>query len=171
MSHLDRRRLPFLGGLADRVDEAHVRVRKPPPDQRHHVPDLLDRLRRLRRDADPRMLLEREDVIVVEHDVEAVQIAGEASDFDVVALADDDDVVAVAGERRDGAVRDVTSGQVASTTVSPRARVRASVRSDVPCAVTITVCVLTCATSCATATPSLRERPERWDCGRGRRGS
>src|SRR5437667_326140 len=46
-----------------------------------------------------------------------------------------------------------TSGHVASTTVSPKARVRARVRSDVPWAVTIRVAVLTCATSCATAMP------------------
>ena len=53
------------------------------------------------------MLLERQDVVVVEHDVEAVEIAGEAAHLDVVALPDDDDVVAVARERRDGAVGDV----------------------------------------------------------------
>ena len=38
------------------------------------------------------MLLEREDVIVVEHDVEAIEIAGEAAHLHVVALADDDNV-------------------------------------------------------------------------------
>ena len=53
------------------------------------------------------MLLEREDVIVFEHDVEAIEIAGEAAHLDVVALPDDDDVVALAREGRDGAVRDV----------------------------------------------------------------
>jgi hypothetical protein len=53
------------------------------------------------------MLLEREDVIVFEHDVEAIEIAGEAAHLHVVALPDDDDVVALAREGRDGAVRDV----------------------------------------------------------------
>ena len=53
------------------------------------------------------MRLEREDVSVVEHDVEAIEIAGEAAHLDVIALPDDDDVVAVAREGRDGAVRDV----------------------------------------------------------------
>ena len=99
------------------------------------------------------MLPEREDVIVVQHDVEPVEVAGEAAHLHMVALPDDDHVVAIAGEGRDGAVDTCTSGHVASTTVSPRARVLASVRSDVPWAVTIRVVVLTSATSCATAMP------------------
>ena len=105
--HLDRRGLPFLGGLADRVEEAHVRLRESPSDQVDQVPHLLYRLRRLGRHADAWMLLEREDVIVFEHDVEAIEIAGEAAHLHVVALPDDDDVVALAREGRDGAVRDV----------------------------------------------------------------
>ena len=105
--HLDRRGLPILGGLADRVEEAHVRLRESPSDQVDQVPHLLDRLRRLGRHAEAWMLLEREDVIVFEHDVEAIEIAGEAAHLHVVALPDDDDVVAVAREGRDGAVRDV----------------------------------------------------------------
>ena len=71
------------------------------------MPHLLQRLRRLGRHAEAWMLLEREDVIVFEHDVEAIEIAGEAAHFHVVALPDDDDVVALAREGRDGAVRDV----------------------------------------------------------------
>ena len=105
--HLDRRGLPLLGGLADRVDEAHVRLRESPSDQVDQVPHLLYRLRRLGRHAEAWMLLEREDVIVFEHDVEAIEIAGEAAHLHVVALPDDDDVVALAREGRDGAVRDV----------------------------------------------------------------
>ena len=53
------------------------------------------------------MLLEREDVASFEHDVEAIEIAGESAHLDVVALPDDDDAVAFAREGRDGAVRDV----------------------------------------------------------------
>ena len=52
------------------------------------------------------MLLEREHVIVLEHDVEAIEITGEAAHLDVVALADDDEVIAVAREGHDAAVRD-----------------------------------------------------------------
>ena len=52
------------------------------------------------------MLLEREDVVVFEHDVEAIEIAGEAAHFHMVALPDDDDVVALAREGGHGAVRD-----------------------------------------------------------------
>jgi hypothetical protein len=70
------------------------------------VPHLLDRLRRLRRHAEAWMPLEREDVILIEHDIEAIEIAGEAAYLDMVALTDDDDVVALASEGRDGAVRD-----------------------------------------------------------------
>ena len=53
------------------------------------------------------MLLERGDVSVVEHDVEAIEVAGEAAHLDVVALPDDDDMVALAHEGSDGPVRDV----------------------------------------------------------------
>ena len=53
------------------------------------------------------MPLEREDVIVFEHDVEAIEVAGEAAHLDVVPLPDDDDVVALALEGRDGTVRDL----------------------------------------------------------------
>src|SRR5690348_17603020 len=35
------------------------------------------------------------------YDVEAIEVAGQAAHFDVIALADDDDVVAVAGEGGD----------------------------------------------------------------------
>ncbi len=71
------------------------------------MPHLLYRLRRLGRHAEARVLLEREDVSVVEHDVEAIEIAGKAAHLHVIALPDDDDVVALARESRDGAVRDV----------------------------------------------------------------
>jgi beta-phosphoglucomutase-like phosphatase (HAD superfamily) len=54
-----------------------------------------------------RFLLEPEDVIVVEYDVEAIEIAGKTAHFHVVALPHDDDVVAVARESGDGAMRDV----------------------------------------------------------------
>jgi len=104
--HLDRRGLPLLGGLADRVQEAHFRSRESASDEVDEMPHPLDRLRRLGRHAEARMLLERQDVIVFEHDVEAIEIAGEAAHLHVVALPDDDDVVALAREGKDGAVRD-----------------------------------------------------------------
>ena len=62
---------------------------------------------RLGGDADPGMGLERQDVGLVQHDVEAIEVAGEAAHLHVVALADHDDMVAVAREGRDGAMRDV----------------------------------------------------------------
>ena len=52
------------------------------------------------------MFLERENVIVFEHDVEPIEIAGEAAHLHVVALAYDDQVIAVAREGHDAAVRD-----------------------------------------------------------------
>ena len=77
------------------------------PNERDHATDLLDRLRGLRGDADPWMFVERQDVVLVQDHVEAVEIAGEAAHFDVVALPDDHDVIPVPHQRRDGAVRDV----------------------------------------------------------------
>ena len=53
------------------------------------------------------MGVERKDISLVEHDVEPIQIAGEAADFDMIALPDDHHVVAVAREDLDGAMRDV----------------------------------------------------------------
>src|SRR5688572_2766477 len=105
--YLDRRRLPFLGGFADRVEESHVRLRESPSDQINHAPHLFYWLRRLGGHADAWMILERENVVVFEHDVEAIEIAGDAAHFHVVALPDDDDVIAAAREGCNGAVRDV----------------------------------------------------------------
>jgi hypothetical protein len=80
---------------------------EPPSDQVDQVPHLLHGLRRLGRHAESWMLLEREDVVVIQHDVEAIEIAGEAAHLHVIALPDDDDVVAGAREGRDSAVRGV----------------------------------------------------------------
>ena len=52
---LDGGVLPLLRRLADRVDEADVGLRESPSNQRDQVPHPLDRLRRLRGDADARM--------------------------------------------------------------------------------------------------------------------
>jgi hypothetical protein len=69
----------------------------------------VDCLRCLGRHADPRMLLEGEDVSLLEHDTEIrrLEIARETSYFYVVALSNDDDVITVACERGDCAVRDM----------------------------------------------------------------
>jgi len=104
---VDRRGLPFFGGLAHRVEKAHFRLRKSRPDQIDQVSHLLQRLRRLGGNAKPRMILEREDVRVFEHHVEAIEISSQAAHLHVIALTDDDDVVAVAGEAGDGAMGDV----------------------------------------------------------------
>ena len=105
--HLDGRGLPVLGGLAHGVDEAHLRLRESLADQRDQVPHPLDRLRRLSGHAEPWMLLEREDVVVVQHDVEPVEVAGEAAHLHMVPLPDDDHVVASRGRgpRRRGGRR------------------------------------------------------------------
>ena len=50
------------------------------------------------------MFVEPEDVSVIEDDVEAIEIAGEATHLDMISLPDDDDVIAVARERGNGAV-------------------------------------------------------------------
>src|SRR5262245_62751498 len=66
---LDRGVLPLLRRPADRIDEAYVGAWKSPPDERGHVPHAIDRLRRLRRNADAGTLLECEHVLLGEHDV------------------------------------------------------------------------------------------------------
>jgi hypothetical protein len=60
----------------------------------------------LGRHAETGVLLERADVIFIEHDVKAIEIVREASHLHVVALPDDDDVVPLAPESHDGPVRD-----------------------------------------------------------------
>ena len=44
--------------------------------------------------------LERQHIVLVQHDVEVVEIFGQPAHLDVGALADDDRVIAVAHERR-----------------------------------------------------------------------
>ena len=75
------------------------------PNQVHRVSHLLHRLRRLRDHSNPWMLVERQDIVLAQHHVEAIEIAGETAHLDVVALSHDDEVIAVARQRGDGAVR------------------------------------------------------------------
>ena len=79
---------------------------KSTPDQLHQPPHFVHRLRRLGRHADPRMRIERKHIGLVEHDVEPIEITGQAADFNMIALPDDHHVVAVAREDLDGAMRD-----------------------------------------------------------------
>src|SRR6185369_8448128 len=99
--------LTILCRPADRVDEADKRVREPAFDEIDDMPNLDHRLRRLCGNADPRVGLEPEHVVVFEDDVEAVQVAGQTAHFDVPALTDDDRVITVAHERAHRLVRDV----------------------------------------------------------------
>ena len=57
-------------------------------------------------DAESRAFAERPHVVFVLHDVEVVEVFGEAPHFDMAALADDDRVIAVAEQGMDGAMRD-----------------------------------------------------------------
>ncbi len=70
------------------------------------MPYAVRRLSRLRRHTDPRMLVERQHIAVVEYHIEGVEIAREAAHFDVIALSDNDDMVAIACQRHDSAVGD-----------------------------------------------------------------
>src|SRR2546429_86510 len=67
----------------------------------------LDRLRRLRGDAEARALAELRYVRLSQHHVELGQVFGQAAHFHVLALADDDGMKALTDEFGDGAVRDV----------------------------------------------------------------
>ena len=104
---IDRGSLTLLRRLAHRVEETDLRLRKPASDQRDQVPHPVDRLRRLRGNADAWMGVEPLDVLFVEHDVELVEVFGQSAHFHVIALADDHRVIAIAEERRDRPMCDV----------------------------------------------------------------
>src|SRR5574338_954910 len=91
--HLDRSRLSVLGWLADRIEESHIRFRESAADQGNKVPHLFYTLRRLGCNADAWMRVHRQDIVVLEHDVESIEVAGEPAHLDVISLADDDDVI------------------------------------------------------------------------------
>ena len=100
------------------------------------------------------MFLERQHVLLVEHHVEVVEIAGQPAHLHVIALADDHDVVAIADEGRHGAMGDVDERTRRLDDVQaerprcwpgPAPTCRAPSPSRVG--------VVTCATSCAIAMP------------------
>ena len=59
------------------------------------------------RNAYPRMFVELQYIVLVQHHVEGVEVVGQAAHLHVRPMADDDRVIAVAHERRDRAVRDM----------------------------------------------------------------
>ena len=101
----DRRILALLGGLTDRIDKSDIRGRKARPDERDETSHLVERLRRLRRDADARTLVERQHVGLVDDDIVIVEVFGQSANLDVGALADDDRMIAVAPQRLDRLMR------------------------------------------------------------------
>src|SRR6478736_5561717 len=57
------------------------------------MPHPLHGLRRLGRDPEAGVFLQRRDVGGVQHDIEAIEVAGEAAHLHVAALSHDDDVI------------------------------------------------------------------------------
>ena len=90
---------------ADGVRHAHLGQREPPANERGEVPHPLDRLRRLRGDAEARPRLQPRHVLFGRDDVEGVEVLGQPAHLHVVRRADDDRVEAVLRERRHRAMR------------------------------------------------------------------
>jgi hypothetical protein len=105
--HVDGRRLPLFRRLADGVEKAHVGRRKPFPNQRHQPSHLVNRLRRLGRHANSRVLAHRQYVVFTQHDVKLIEVTRQAAHFHMVTLPDDDDVVPISGKGHDRAMRGV----------------------------------------------------------------
>ena len=80
---------------------------KPLTDQGNELLHSCDRLSRLGRNADTRMLGQREHIALLQHDVESIQISGQPPDLYVIAPPDDHDVISVARETCDGPMRDM----------------------------------------------------------------
>src|SRR5437899_12700002 len=85
--------LALLRRLTDRVDEADVGAGKSTPDERDEVSHPVDRLRRLGRNAYPRMFGELQHIVLVLHNVEVVEVVGQAAHLHVRPMADDDRVI------------------------------------------------------------------------------
>ena len=89
------------------------------------------------------MRLECKDIGLVEHDVEPIEITGEAAHFHMIALPDNHHVVAIARQNLDGAMRDLDQRAGGFDHVqSSRAGLREGT-IEVPCAVIMTVAVWT----------------------------
>ena len=108
-----RRALPLFGRLTDRVYKSHFRTGEPVPQKRHQAPDLVDRLRGLRRHTKPRTLPEFQHLLRREDDVAFRQILREPSNFHMITLTDDDGVKSPrhqTGHRPMGEMNQRTSG-------------------------------------------------------------
>ena len=70
LRQFNRRVLPLFRRLADRVNETHFRFGKPFANQSHEPPDFVNRLRRLRNDAESRTLAKLRHVFLAKHHVE-----------------------------------------------------------------------------------------------------
>jgi hypothetical protein len=99
--------LPLLGGLAHGVNETNLRFWKSVSQNANQLPDLIDRLRRLRRDSEPRTFAKLENIGLGQDYVEIRQIFCHPTHFDVIALADDDRMKTIAHERSNRTMREM----------------------------------------------------------------
>jgi hypothetical protein len=107
---VDGRALALLGRVTHGIDEANVRLRESLSDQRDEVTHPIDWLCGLGSNAETRMFLELQHIMLVQHDVECLKIFSEAPHLHVVALANDDRMIALANEGSDGLVRHMDEG-------------------------------------------------------------
>lgn len=97
--------LALLGGMADRVDETHLRAAMKAFDRLNQPQRVFNGLRGLRDDAELAMRRNLREVGFLEHDDGLGKVANKTANFDVLALADDDGQVTIADERGEGVVR------------------------------------------------------------------
>src|SRR5207247_4937561 len=102
---VDGRALPLLRWVTHGVDEANVGLRESLSHQRDKVTHPSDRLCGLGSNAETRMFLELQHIMLVQHDVECLEIFSQAPHLHVVALANDDRMIVLANEGSDGLVR------------------------------------------------------------------
>src|SRR5438034_9963766 len=78
LCQLDGGMLPLLRRLAHSVNESNLGIRKSVPQNADQVPDFFNRLRRLRRDSEPRALSKLKDIGLRQDNVEICQVFGDS---------------------------------------------------------------------------------------------
>jgi hypothetical protein len=101
----DGRLLALFRGLADRIDKPHFSVRESALERAHERPDPVDGLGGLGHDPVTVARLQAMHIVLSQHDVEALEISGQTTNFDVLAQADDHGMKTAIDEAEERAMR------------------------------------------------------------------